>query len=284
MFARAQTAVLLQRWHAGLKDEQHSWWELMEWLIRILMNSGAPSLCLHVWESISATDINAPPTGPFSVHYRVNSRLNDLSEVTFVFWRPYCIACTVNPTFLTGLNWPSTFLDCLFSSLLVKQHNSVSLSLSARVLITCSNSNATSRLMAQRQMQSGKMCWGRIKEGHPDCWFHCDADLRMAGCVRGTRVDSVCEDWLNKATDEAIVSVGTWCACLTGMWWLPVIGCLCGKLLARDITSCGVWHIMSHLIESWDCAVDRNIIRISRCCYISKLFYSWPDISARYKL
>lgn len=121
-------------------------------------------------------------------------------------------------------------------------------------------------------MQSGKMCWGRIKEGHPDCWFHCDADLRMAGCVRGTRVDSVCEDWLNKATDEAIVSVGTWCACLTGMWWLPVIGCHCGKLLARDITSCGVWHIMSHLIESWDCAVDRNIIRISRCCYISKLF------------
>lgn len=123
-------------------------------------------------------------------------------------------------------------------------------------------------------MQSGKMCWGRIKEGHPDCWFHCDADLRMAGCVRGTRVDSVCEDWLNKATDEAIVSVGTWCACLTGMWWLPVIGCHCGKLLARDITSCGVWHIMSHLIESWDCAVDRNIIRISRCCYISKLFFT----------
>lgn len=38
----------------------------------------------HVRINISHM-INAPPTRPVSVHYRVNSSLNDFTEVTFVF-------------------------------------------------------------------------------------------------------------------------------------------------------------------------------------------------------
>lgn len=43
------------------------------------------------------------------------------------------------------------------------------------------------------------------EEARSDCWRLSDADQWTAGWVRSTRVDSVCEDWLNKATDEAIV-------------------------------------------------------------------------------
>lgn len=83
MCVRAQTAVLLQWWHIEGRAAQFVSADGM--IDKDIDEEGHLLLCLHMWESISATDINAPPTGPLSVHYRVNSSLNDFSEVTSVF-------------------------------------------------------------------------------------------------------------------------------------------------------------------------------------------------------
>jgi len=116
------------------------------------------------------------------------------------------------------------------------------------------------------QRQSGghnqaksEITWRRFKEARSDCWCLSDAHQWVASWFCSTWVNSVCEDRLNKATDEAFVSVSTWCECLTVLWLVSMTGCHCGKAVGRDFPSCAIWDIMSHWNEYWDCAVDRSL-------------------------
>lgn len=154
------------------------------------------------------------------------------------------------------------------------------------VLITWTYLKMLSGIMVGHNQGKSEITSRRFKEWRSDCWCRCHADQWMAGWVCSTRVDSVCEDWLNKATDEAIVTVGTWCECMTGSWLASMTGRHCGKPLGCDLPSCGAhisWstEMSIGIVQLIERSLGNHYYNIYACCSIWSAFVqlTWQPCS-----
>lgn len=177
--------AVVTHWVEGQAAVREGW--LIDWQGYWLTQSLPLCVCVrgNRYQPCMASDINARPTGRRSVlrrDYKVNSTLNDFTEVTFVFYFPYHIlrssihskanahvntaSCISDwPTWAECCNSkPSTrtpFLARLFCTLLLKQFTQTvqqyAIIPASPVLITRSYSKAPSGIMAQYRTQSGEI-------------------------------------------------------------------------------------------------------------------------------